>query len=372
MESVVSIMTEKIKKYLLKDVTFTISLVGAIISCLFGTFSVSFIDFKVIMALFGLMLVIEALKSMGVLKWLAGRITTFAKTKRQLVQSLVGLSFFASMFLTNDVAILTLLPVFLLIAKQALSKKELVLGTVLLIVAANLGSSVFPTGNPQNIYLFSYYHLNLSTFFIWVLPFFGLALGSMWGLTLLISKASFQLNPATSSPTVTWKIGPFIGLLLMLAYVTNLLTSWLWVFLVGCLVGVPFPNSIKKIDYLLLGTFLCFFLIVGNLAENETLAHLLRQSVQNERMTLWVSAGVSQLISNIPAAILLAPFTSHSRAMVLGTNIGGMGTIIASLANLIGYKVFSTYSSDQKGRFFSYFSLINFSLLVIFLICFTF
>lgn len=362
---------EKLKIFLTKDPTFTISLIGAVVSCLFGRFDVGFIDSKVILALIGLMVVIEALKSMGALNWLADRLTAITATKRQLVQALVGLAFVASMFLTNDVAILTLLPVFLLIANQALTKKELVFGTVLLILAANLGSSVFPTGNPQNIYLFSYYQLELLTFFGWVLPFFLVALFSLLSLTMLVPNQSFHIEQEKKQANISWKISPWFSLLMMLAYVTNLLTSWWWVGLAVGLVLVSFPKVIKKVDYLLLGTFICFFFIVGNLAENEELAQFLRQSVQNASMTLWASAGVSQIISNVPAALLLAPFTDHGRAMVLGTNIGGMGTIIASLANLIGYKVFSVYSGDQKGRFFTYFSVVNFGLLAVFLLLFS-
>lgn len=362
----------KLRQFFTKDLTFTISLIGAIISCLFGRFSPSFIDTKVILALFGLMLAIEALKAMGVLKRLADSVTVCAKTKRQLVQALVGLSFVASMILTNDVAILTLLPVFLLIATHSLSKKETIKGTVLIILAANLGSSVFPTGNPQNIFLFSYYAISIPTFLMWVFPFLIISIVSLVSLSYFVPNESFTNQVATDIQKIEWKIGPVIGLGIMLAYVTNLLTSGIWVAVAVILVLIPFPKTMKQVDYFLLLTFVCFFLIVGNLAENQWISDVLRRGVKETRTTLWISALVSQGISNVPAALLLAPFTEHARALVLGTNIGGMGTLIASLANLIGYKVFTVYDPEAKGPFLRYFSIINFLLFGLFLLIFSF
>ncbi|NOL49691.1 SLC13 family permease [Pelistega europaea] len=410
--------------------TFSISLVGAVIACSLGRFDTQFINTKVIISLFGLMIVIEALKEMGTLTRIAHLATLVANSKRSLVQLLVALSFFASMLLTNDVTILTVLPIFLMIAKQVLARRETLLGTVLIILAANLGSSAFPTGSPHNIFLYSYYHLNVQTFFSWMWLFCLLSAVMLWRLSLLVAKEPFNkeatqqtalhvlaagspqqadgFNPpspikaplatnthpkveassvastSSASPVLhqhvpflkryspsPQKFLPYAGLLIMLAHVMNFAHSPWWVVVAVVLVLVQFPHAIKKVDYLMLLTFVCFFLIVGNLSQNHSIADFLRNGVQSYKDTLWVSAGVSQVISNVPASLLLAPFTKHAQAMVIGANIGGMGTLIASLANLIGYKVFASYYPKEKTSLLKWFSAINFALLGIYLAIFS-
>lgn len=369
-----------IKTFLTKDITFSIALIGAIIACLVGEFNVAFIDTKVILSLFGLMTAIESLKEMGTLTYLAHGMTRLAKSKRRLVQFLVALAFFASMVLTNDVTILTVLPIFLMISRQALDKRETLIGTVLIILAANLGSSAFPTGSPHNIFLYSFYHLNVATFFLWMWPFLVLSCAVLWIMSCSVSNASFVVGPRSVAVTKHHLQKhksqgkyylPYLSLVIMLMHVTNILHGWWWVMLAVGLVCIQLPHVIKKVDYLLLMTFVCFFLIVGNLGANHWVSDFLRQSVQSYQHTLWVSAGVSQVISNVPASILLAPFTVHAKAMIVGANIGGMGTLIASLANLIGYKVFITYYPSDKVALFKWFSAINVGLLALYLVIFS-
>lgn len=370
-----------IKTFLTKDITFTLSLIGAVIACIVGEFKVSFIDTKVILSLFGLMVAIESLKEMGTLTYLAHGVTRLAKNKRRLVQFLVALAFFASMVLTNDVTILTVLPIFLMISRQALDKKEALIGTVLIILAANLGSSAFPTGSPHNIFLYSFYHLNVATFFLWMWPFLVLSCVVLWIMSLSVSNMAFAVDSrsvaATNYHLRTHRLEkkhylPYISLVLMLMHVTNILHGWWWVILAVGLVCLQVPRAIKHVDYLLLMTFVCFFLIVGNLSTNHWVSDLLKQSVQSYQHTLWVSASVSQVISNVPASILLAPFTSHAKAIIVGANIGGMGTLIASLANLIGYKVFIAYYPLDKTILLKWFSVINVVLLFTYLAVFSF
>ncbi|WP_430605060.1 SLC13 family permease [Enterococcus sp. DIV0840] len=141
----------------------------AIISCYFGTFSLNSIDFKVIFCLFGLMFFVKNIEKLGILNYFAEKMIDFSATSRSLIRNIVLLSFFSSMILTNDVAILTLMPIYLTIIKKFPAMENKIAGAVLLIVAANLGSSFFPFGNPQNLFLFSYFSLSTATFFEWSL-----------------------------------------------------------------------------------------------------------------------------------------------------------------------------------------------------------
>lgn len=355
-----------VKTFFTRDLTFTVSFIGAVISASWGTVALNFIDSKVILSLFGLMLTIEALKEKGSLRLLAQHFIQIAPTQRKLVQSLVALSFIASMFLTNDVTILTVLPIFLMIARGLLSLREAILGTVLIILAANLGSSAFPTGSPHNIVLYTHYHLNLYEFLRWMLPFQALSAVLLYVLSLWIPAIPIQATTAlTDKPKQQYL--PYISLLILIAYTTNMIHGWYWVLFASLLVLYQFPKALKSVDYFLLMTFICFFIIVGNLSQNPWITNFLQTSVQDYRQTLWASAWVSQVMSNVPAAILLAPFTEQAKAMVIGANIGGMGTLIASLANLIGYKIFVMYYPQEKLRLLWWFSIVNFTLFLLFL-----
>ncbi|EOT45804.1 MULTISPECIES: SLC13 family permease [Enterococcus] len=365
-------MYQNIMKTIKSDLLFSISLCLAVISIVFGRFDSSFIDVKVLYSLFGLMVVVESFKQLGILEAIANLVLRIANTKRQLFLYFISLSFVSSMFLTNDVAILTLLPMFYLICTKRLKTKELVFGSVWIIVAANLGSSLFPSGNPQNIFLFSYYELSLKMFFSWMLPFalvaiMLLSLGLIW-----IPKERITENDAAVKMTRQGIGVAIFSFFLMLLYVVNLVGQWWIVVVVLVLMLWRFPKSYAKIDYRLLLTFVCFFIIVGNIKESPQVAHWVSETVRTSKSALVSSALISQVISNVPAAFLLAPFTKQAHSLVIGTNIGGMGTLIASLANLIGYRVLTTYVPQIKGAFLLWFSLFNVCYFSVFIVIFWF
>lgn len=357
--------------FLKNNLIFTISFFLAIICCYFGRVSINFIDLKVIIILFSLMLIVESLKETNIINNLTEIIISYSKTKRKFVQSLIILSFVSAMLFTNDVAVLALLPIFLLTSKKNFSSKESTKGTVLIILAANLGSSVSPTGNPQNIFIFSHYHLSFITFLTWIFPFFILSIICLLILSYLIPNDILK-NNSNLDNKANFKIDVkiVIALIIMMGYITNIISSPIVVIIAIFLAIFTSLNSLKKIDYKLLLIFIFFFLIVGNLSENQFLSDIISSKLINKSSTLWISATVSQFISNVPAAILLAPFTNDAHNLIIGTNIGGMGTLVASLANLIGFNIFKTYEPTQKKHFLKVFSLINFGAFIIFLLIF--
>lgn len=359
-------------RWLTQDRLFFIALILALISIGFGRFDVAFIDSKVLLSLFGLMIVVEGMNLLGILERIANLLLRLANTKRQLFLYFISLSFIASMFLTNDVAILTLLPMFYLICEERLQKKELVLGSIWIIVAANLGSSIFPSGNPQNIFLFSYYHLSLPTFFSWMIPFAFLSILILSVGLFRIPKEAIAENTVKPVAKRQGTITAFICFFLILLYVMDILSQWWIVCIVLALMLWRFPKSYLKIDYRLLLTFACFFIIVGNIKALPQIAQWVAQTVHSPKAALLSSALISQVISNVPAAFLLAPFTTQAHSLVIGTNIGGMGTLLASLANLIGYRVLTTYVPQIKGAFLLWFSLLNILYFLIFISIFWF
>lgn len=176
------------------DLLFTLSLILALVTCLTGRFSWSFIDYKVIFSLFGLMLVINGLEHAGLLHTLGQTILQKSQNLRTLIRSIVLLSFFSSMLLTNDVAILTLLPMYIMLTRGIQERSSVLLGAVYLTAAANMGSSLFPFGNPQNLFLFSYYAIPLPRFLATTATFVGLSLLALLLLIQLLPKKPLKIT----------------------------------------------------------------------------------------------------------------------------------------------------------------------------------
>ena len=325
-----------------------------------------FIDMKVILSLFGLMSTIKSFEHLGVLNGVANFLAKHSSTVRKLTLNMVLLSFFSAMFLTNDVAIITLMPIYLSIIKRISKKTSPILGSILLIVAANLGSTMMPFGNPQNIYLFSYYKYTLIDFFSILFPLLIPSLFFLTILCLFISNQELSFDDTLTSHKNSSKGKLIITttiFLIMIAYVLHIITSPLLVlFGITCLLFID-KKSLAEVDYPLLATFIGFFLIVGDLINSQWIKSFIEQLVQTKMSTYVSSALISQLISNVPASILLAPFSQNGDPLLLGTNIGGLGTLIASLANLIGFNIFSLYYPKIKIVFVKWFLILNFLLL---------
>ncbi|MGF1932361.1 SLC13 family permease [Enterococcus casseliflavus] len=352
-------MGKRMLAFFRTDRLFSISLLLALIACFFGTFRWSFIDFKVILSLFGLMLVINGLEEAGLLRAFGQKIVEKSRNLRDLIRAIVLLSFFSSMFLTNDVAILTLLPIYLLLTRKEQQHTSVLLGAVYLIVAANLGSSLFPFGNPQNLFLFSYYQISL--------PQFMWTTGTFVGLSLLLLLVSIQLIPKTPLE-IALQEEPFekkpallnSGLfVLMILGIFSVLPISIAVLVVAAVVWFSNKRLFAKVDYRLLLTFLCFFLIVGNIQDLSLVTDHIRPYFQETHRAFLGSILLSQGISNVPAAILIAPFTDLETAVLLGVNVGGLGTLIASLANLIGYKLLKQARPKEARMFQKLFFIVN-------------
>ncbi|MGM0215301.1 SLC13 family permease [Enterococcus sp. AZ109] len=360
-----------IRLFFRRDFLFTISGLLAVIACLIGRLSLDFIDFHVIFTLLGLMAVIKVLERLGVLDYFAEKLIRVSRTNRSLIRNLTFLAFFSSMILTNDIAILTLLPVFLKIVQKTPQFKEKVIGTTLIIIAANLGSSCLPFGNPQNLYLFAFYQMSFGDFLVLLLPFFGLSIAALLVACQFIPNKQLKvLEQERKAIETKMLILPVAAMLIMILSVLHLFPFQVAVVLAVLAAFFSDRTALKEVDYRLLGTFVFFFLIVGNLGEVAGFVTVIRAMLGSFTSVLFSSALISQVISNVPAALLLAPFTQEAQALVLGVNIGGLGTLIASLANLIGYKVFAVYFVNEKKELITNFSKINGIFLVSFLLFF--
>jgi len=271
------------------------------------------------------------------------------------------------MLITNDVALLTFVP--LTIGLFSLDRGDrLIFMIVMETVAANLGSLVTPIGNPQNLYLFSAYHLDAGSFFRITLPLGGICLLLITPITLF-AMHNGRIHVAFGGKVSVNKrdsLKYLVLFVLCLLTVLRILNCWICLAAVLVVLLLTDRKIFGKVDYVLLLTFLCFFLFVGNIAQIPVIRESLSKIITGREMV--VSALLSQGISNVPAAVMLSSFTGNVKALLLGTNIGGLGTPVASLASLISFKLYCGSANSRKGRYLAVFSVINFALLAVLLI----
>lgn len=338
------------------------SLVCAIISMFFAPPSAAYlgyIDTRVLILLFCLMAVVSGMQKYGVFDLLAQKLLAGRHALRTIVLLLTLLPFFTSMAITNDVALITFVPFAILVLGLVGQRALLIPVIVLQTVAANLGSMVTPVGNPQNLFLYASYELSAGQFFGVVLPFALISLVGVAALTLCRKSCILQVSFAEPKQITDGKRVTFFGVLFILCLLTvfHVLPDLALLGLV-CLSLLLIDRDIfRRIDYGLLLTFVCFFLFAGNIGSLDGVRTNLQNIVGSS--PLLASLATSQIISNVPAAVLLRSFTENWQALLLGVNIGGLGTPIASLASLISFRFYAHTPEAKPGRYLAWFTLIN-------------
>ena len=342
-----------------------------------------YLDYRVLALLFCLMTIMQGFQRTGLFAALGNRLLRRVSTTRQLTLVLVLLCFFTSMWITNDVALLTFVPFTILILKITGLKKHLIPMLCLQTIAANLGSMLTPVGNPQNLYLYSISKMSLMQFLEIMAPLSGISLVVIVILCLLQKQESVEIRQ-------DWQIGQNrkeqsgrnTGLengILAVLFACSLLSvfrilPWQILLALTLLVCVGISLLCKEVylplraDFGLMLTFVAFFVFIGNMGRMEAVRELLVKVLQGRELLL--SFTCSQVISNVPAAILLSGFTDQYEALLQGVNIGGLGTLIASLASLISYKFFAAEATEkgEKGRYLLIFTAWNVLLATILLV----
>lgn len=326
----------------------------------------SAIDWRVLSLLFCMMLLIQGFKAENVLDKLASKVIGICSTTRALFFALTFLVFLASMFLTNDAALLTFVPLTLVICtKTGINPIRIIIIETL---AANLGSCITPMGNPQNLYLYSFYQMTPSAFFsstlkIGIPSTILLCLACVWETRKKVVPQKTIINIEENSSI---KIKPLKTTLYTILFVLILLTvfrilDYRLMLLVTVIVFMC--TDIKlfvKVDYSLLFTFIGFFIFTSNISSISEISTFLHDFQKTPFLSYIAGIGVSQIISNVPAALLLSKFTTHPFELLLSVNVGGLGTIIASLASVISYKIYkqSTTSSNGYMKIFTVYNLL--------------
>lgn len=321
----------------------------------------------VLIQLFGLMTAVSGIRSIGIFDAVSGTILRKTGTVRRLGLTLMLICFFASMFVTNDVVLLSFVPLTLLIFTKIPDENSRILTVVLETAAANLGSMLTPVGNPQNLYLYDRYHLTADMFLRVMLPAGAISLICLCLLTFLLPKTACCTETEFHERIPVKQTAAYFVLFgVCLCCVFRLIPDYICL-AAAVLTALVFDRSLlKKVDYALLGTFVCFFIFVGNIARIGAVSTFFGQILDGRE--LLISALLSQVISNVPAAVMLAGFTDHGTKLLLGVNLGGLGTMIASLASLISFQFYRKSEGAKTGRYFAVFSAVNFGLLILLLL----
>ena len=324
------------------------------------------VDLRTIGLLFCLMTAVAGLTRAGVLGTIRARLAKGHGSMRRLAVLLTLISFFSSMIVTNDVALISFVPLTLLLFRSA-PQRVLVITLVAQTVAANLGSMLTPIGNPQNIYLYSTFGLDPVTFLRVITPYGMLGLALSLAPCLLIPTTPLAASQLEETPIQINLLLGYLGIFALSLSCVAHLVSWeiCTVVTVGTCLAID-RKVLTSIDYSLLATFACFFIFVGNIKHIDALTQAL-QGVLVGREVL-VSALASQVISNVPAAIMLSGFTGNAAGLLVGTNIGGLGTPVASLASLITLRLYARSHKARTGLFLRWFMAVNALFLLLLLV----
>lgn len=377
-------MFTKVKELFQKETVCCIAFLLAVVSMCFVVPSknyISYIDFRVLALLFCLMAVVRGFSSIGVFTRLGTMLLHKVHSLRTLAALFVFLCFFFSMLITNDVALITFVPFTILVLSMADQRQALIPVIVLETIAANLGSMLTPLGNPQNLYLYTISGLSIGAFVRIMLPYSFVSAILLLIFILFLPKDTVSTataaNTANSTNTVTASNTSNVICEAVKARKNPriLFTAYLILFLL-CLLTVlhilPYQimfllvltgfllldyRVLKDVDYFLLLTFLCFFIFIGNMKQISLVHELISKLLVHHEVLMGI--GASQIISNVPAAILLSGFTDDYSALLIGVNLGGLGTLIASLASLISFKFYTNSNGNDTRRFLGIFTLYN-------------
>ncbi len=322
----------------------------------------AYFDYKTLTCLFCVLASVYALKNMKFFTFLACKIIVSFHTLRAAVLALVFVTFIGSMFIANDMALLTFLPLGYLVLKTADKREYMAITFILQNISANLGGMLTPFGNPQNLYLYGKFQIPTGEFLSIMAPPFALAI-----LLITLCCCVFVKNEPLRLPHQTFHLPPArlalnLGLFaLSIAIVFHGIPYWLGLVVVPGVLLITDRKALKRVDYPLLLTFVFFFIFAGNMGRIPAVRQAL--SCLMEKNTLLYGILSCQVISNVPSAILLSQFTENYPSLLLAVNIGGVGTLISSLASLITFREFTNHAPDKAGRYLGLFTLLNFGFL---------
>ena len=348
-------------------VVLLVAIVAAAVTCFFVPFDAEYagyFDLTTLSCLFCTLAVVSALKERRFFEWLAGKIVTAFGNMRRVTFALVFVTYFGSMVMANDMALVTFLPLGYFVLSSCKKEQHTAFIFIMQNIAANLGGMLTPFGNPQNLYLYSYYSIGAGEFFaIMALPF-AVAFVLIAGTCFVIKPEPVRLETPPAEAPCAWRMAVYFALFALSVMIVFRVFAWyIGLIVVTLALLILEPKSFLRVDYALLLTFCAFFIFSGNLARIPEVRAALSALVGAS--ALLVGTASCQVISNVPSAVLLSRFTSDYKNLLVAVNIGGLGTPVSSLASLLTLGEYRRRAPGKTLRYLALFSLINFSFLAV-------
>lgn len=356
-----------VREFIKKNTVMVIALTAAVITSLIIPVDkeyLGYFDYKTLSCLFCVLAVVCALKNINFFYMLARRVVQLFKNARMAILALVYITFMGSMLIANDMALLTFLPLGYIVLTTTGKEKYMAFTFIMQNIAANLGGMLTPFGNPQNLYLYSAYNIPNAEFMKIMTPPFVVSV-----LLITVCCLIFVKPEPLKIDDERILLNPKKTVLYLLLFALSILIVFREIPYQAGLIIIPAVllfadrKALKAVDYPLLLTFVFFFVFAGNMARIETVRSVF--SALLDRSTLLFSILSCQFISNVPSAILLSQFTGNYADLLVGVNIGGVGTLIASLASLITFREYVRHNPGKVKYYIGMFSLYNFGFLII-------
>lgn len=353
--------------FIKKNAVMFIALLAAIITCIFVPVDekyIDYFDYKTLTCLFCVLAVVCALKNINFFYMLARKVVQLFKNARISILALVYITFIGSMLIANDMALLTFLPLSYFVLSTTNKKKYMAFAFIMQNIAANLGGMLTPFGNPQNLYLYTRYNIaNLEFLSIMASPFImSIILITICCIVFVKPEPLYLDDEKIVVDPIKIVIYVFL-FALSIAIVFRGIPYWIGLIVIPVVLLICDRKALIMVDYGLLFTFVFFFIFAGNMARIGVVREFF--SLLLEKSTLLVSIVSCQFISNVPSAILLSQFTDNYADLLVGVNIGGVGTIIASLASLITFREYTKHNPGKTGYYIGVFSAFNFGFLIV-------
>lgn len=359
-------MMTSVIKFIKKNTVLVIAMIAAIITSIIVPPDMEYLnyfDFKTLTCLFCVLAVVCAFKNINFFYIIALNIVKVFKNLRLSILVLVYITFIGSMLIANDMALLTFLPLGYYVLVTAEKQKYMAFTFIMQNIAANLGGMLTPFGNPQNLYLYSFFNISNDEFIQIMFPPFIISIALITICCLFVKKEPLLIKEQPTTLNSKRTVAYSILFVLAIAIVFRGIPYYLGLVVIPIALLILDRKALKMVDYPLLLTFACFFIFAGNMARIDVIRDLFSYLLNQN--TLLFSICSCQVISNVPSAILLSQFTNNYADLLVGVNIGGAGTLIASLASLITFREYTKNNPKKTKYYIGMFSAFNFGFLII-------
>ena len=353
--------------FIKKNVVLCVAIFAAALTSVFVPPDVQYLDYfdwKTLTCLFCVLAVVCAFKNIRFFFVLAKKIVQVFKTARSAVLALVYVTFIGSMLIANDMALITFLPLGYLVLSTTGKQKYMAFVFIMQNVAANLGGMLTPFGNPQNLYLYTKFNIPTLEFMQIMLPPFLISVALITLCCFVfIKKEPLEISEETTVLPKVKVLAYSVLFVFSIVIVFRVIPYWTGLILIPLSLFFLDRKALKNVDYALLFTFVAFFIFAGNMSRITAVQNLF--SFLMEKNALLFSVLSCQIISNVPSAILLSQFTNNYAPLLLGVNIGGVGTLISSLASLITFREYTSHYPEKTGKYLLLFTAINLLFLIV-------